>query len=164
MQIVKEFAKSQKVLYNLLEEEPDDSDYIDRTILCNMNEVADNFHTASYNIEQLDAYLSKRGSAEIIIIDSLPYFMTRFEEYTDFKKKWATKLAQLNNSEALEEMFGRLEVLDGASTEKVLLEKEIILQLDSQDAKKVKTATGKVYELVQLKSPRPHIELRKSKE
>lgn len=80
------------------------------------------------------------------------------------KKKWATKIEEVEGSLELEAMFDRLELLNDASTEKDLLEKEIILHLDSQQVIKVKTAKGKVYDLVQLKSPKPHIELRKGKE
>lgn len=91
MQMAYEFAKSEKVLYNLLEEEPDDSDYVERTELCKMNEVESNFHTASYTLEQLELYMSKRNSAKVIFIDSLPYFLKKEEEYKLFKKKWAKK-------------------------------------------------------------------------
>ncbi len=91
MMLAKEFARSRQVAYNLLEEEPDDSDYIERTELCQMNEVSLNFLTVSYSLSQLDIYLSKRNSPDIVFVDSLPHFMTKWEDYLAFKKKWATK-------------------------------------------------------------------------
>lgn len=91
MQTAKELAKNYKTLYNLKEEEPDDSDYIERTELCEMNDVADKFHTASYTLEELDIYLESRGSAKVIVIDSTTYFIKKKEEYKALKKKWATK-------------------------------------------------------------------------
>lgn len=91
MQLAKELAKTYKVLYNLLEEEPDDADYIERTELVGMHEVSKNFFTASYTPKELDIYLSQRNSPKVIIIDSLPYFMSKKDEYKAFKKKWATK-------------------------------------------------------------------------
>ncbi len=91
MQLAKEFAQQSKTFYNLLEEETDDSDFIDRTELCQMQDVANNFNVQSYTLEELDAYLSKRASANNIIIDSVPYFIDRWDDYQAFKKKWATR-------------------------------------------------------------------------
>lgn len=92
MQLAKQFAANYKVLYNLLEEETDDSDYIERTELCNMNEVANNFHTAAYNFEELDLYCSKRNSAKVIIIDSIIYFTRDFEALKELVKKYKDKI------------------------------------------------------------------------
>lgn len=89
MQMAYEFARNEKVLYDPLEEETDDSDFIERTKLFRMNEVEKNFNAQTYNAKQLDAYLSKRGSANIVIVDSITYFFKRFDEYLAFKKKWA---------------------------------------------------------------------------
>lgn len=79
------------VLYNLLEEETDDLDYIERTKLVGMQDVKDTFLTASYSLADLDAYLSKRNSPDVIIIDSLPYLTKNFDEWMEFKTKWAKK-------------------------------------------------------------------------
>lgn len=92
MMLAKEFAKTEKVFYNLLEEETDDSDYIERTELCNMNEVEGNFHTQTYNFKQLKAYLDKKGSPNVVIIDSLPYLKISFEEYMELKKRYRNKI------------------------------------------------------------------------
>ncbi len=35
--------------------------------------------------------MSKRNSPNNIIIDSFPYFLNSWEDYSDFKQKWATK-------------------------------------------------------------------------
>lgn len=91
MQLAKAFAQKGKTLYNLLEEETDDSDYIDRTLLFRMQDDKDHFFTRDFTLQELDAYLEKRNSAHYIIIDSLPYFLDNWQEYKDFKKKWATK-------------------------------------------------------------------------
>lgn len=91
MQLAKELATHGTTFYNLLEEEMDDSDFIERTELCQMQDVAHQFNIQSYDLERLDAYLSKRNSPQNIIIDSLPYFLHSWEDYKAFKKKWATK-------------------------------------------------------------------------
>lgn len=92
MQLAKNMAFNYKTLYNLLEEEPDDSDYIKRTILLNMNEVKENFHTASYNYDDLVLYLKKRNSPKVIVIDSLPYFKINFDKYLALKKQFKDKI------------------------------------------------------------------------
>ncbi len=91
MQLAKTLAEQGKTFYNLLEEETDDSDFIERTELCKMQDVANNFNVQSYVPEELNAYLSKRNSPNYIIIDSLPYFLNSWEDYKAFKQKWATK-------------------------------------------------------------------------
>ena len=91
MMLAKELACKYKVVYNLLEEETDDSDYIERTDLIGMQEVKKNFLTTSYNLEDLDTYLSARNSPKVVIIDSLPYLTKSFDHWMSFKKKWATK-------------------------------------------------------------------------
>lgn len=91
MQLAKELAKSGNVLYNVLEEETDDSDFIDRTITFQMQDVKESFHAQRYTLKELNAYLEKRSSADYIIIDSLPYFLENWQEYKEFKQQWATK-------------------------------------------------------------------------
>ncbi len=92
MQMAKEFAGTMKVLYNLLEEETDDSDYIKRTELFSMHEVADKFHTVSYTLDELDAYLEKPNRPGAVFIDSLVYATKDWERWYAFKKKWAHKV------------------------------------------------------------------------
>lgn len=89
MQLARELAKTYKTLYNLLEEETDDSDFIERTELCKMRDVEKTFHAQRYDLNQLNEYLSKRNSPDVIVIDSAPYFFKNWDEYYQFKQKWA---------------------------------------------------------------------------
>lgn len=91
MMLAKEMAKQHKTLYDSLEEEPDDTDFIDRMDLLKMQDVEDNFFVQQYELEELDAYLEKRNSAHVVIIDSATYLFKNWDEYITFKKKWATK-------------------------------------------------------------------------
>lgn len=91
MMLAKELARTEKVFYNLLEEETDDSDYIERTELFGMNEVADNFLTASYTYAELDIYLAKRGSPRVVVIDSITYLTKSYDEYMILKRKYKEK-------------------------------------------------------------------------
>ena len=92
MQLAKAMSCMFPTLYNLLEEEPDDSDYIDRTKLFNMQDVKDNFHTANYTtLKELDAYCEKRNSKKVIIIDSIVYLTKDWDAWFAFKKKWEKK-------------------------------------------------------------------------
>lgn len=91
MQLAKELADSYKTLYNLLEEETDDSDFIDRTKLCQMQDVEGMFYAQRYSPAELNAYLEKRNSAHAVIIDSAPYFFNNWDDYQALKKRWATK-------------------------------------------------------------------------
>lgn len=90
MMLSKAFALlGMKVFYNLLEEETDDSDYIDRTALCGMNEVDGMFDTASYNLEELDYYLSKKSTkCKVVVIDSATYLTRDFQKVKDLIKKY----------------------------------------------------------------------------
>ncbi|MBK5213596.1 MAG: hypothetical protein JJE55_08060 [Flavobacteriaceae bacterium] len=92
MKLAKELARTEKTLYNVLEEEPSDSDYIERTELCGMNEVEDNFFTQSYDHEQLLEYLDKKGSPKVVVIDSIIYLTKRFEDYLNLKNRYKDKL------------------------------------------------------------------------
>ncbi|WP_161531285.1 AAA family ATPase [Riemerella anatipestifer] len=91
MQLAKVLAECDKTFYDLLEEETDDSDFVDRTELCKMQDVADTFNAQKFTLEELDLYLSKRNSPKYVIIDSVPYFFKSWDEYMVFKKKWATQ-------------------------------------------------------------------------
>ncbi|WP_417289643.1 hypothetical protein [Corallibacter sp.] len=75
-----------KVFFNLCEEEPDDTDYIDRTELFNMNEVKSNFFTQSYTYSELMEYLKKRNPPKVVIIDSIKDITTSWDEYLALKK------------------------------------------------------------------------------
>lgn len=93
MQLAKEFADTGlKVFYNLLEEETDDSDFIDRTQTLGMGDVEANFSAASYDYETLTAHLDKRNSPDVVFIDSGIYFFKSFEQYLEFKRKYRKKI------------------------------------------------------------------------
>lgn len=92
MMLAKELAKTEKVFYNLLEEETDDSDYVERTELCRMNEVEDSFHTQSYNYNELIEYLDKRNSPKVVVIDSITYFTKDFKKYMALKERYPDKI------------------------------------------------------------------------
>jgi uridine kinase len=92
MQMSKELAKTQKVLYNLLEEELDDSDFIERTELFQMHDVKDNFLAGRYSMEELLEYLKRRSCPKVIIIDSATYFFKNFQDYLEFKKVLKNKI------------------------------------------------------------------------
>lgn len=92
MKLAKELAKTERVLYNLLEEEVDDSDYIERTMFCGMNEVENNFFTQSYNWDQLLKYLDKRNSPKVVVIDSITYLTRKFEDYMFLKRRYRDKI------------------------------------------------------------------------
>lgn len=92
MKLAKELARDEKTLYNLLEEETDDSDYIERMALCEMNDVEENFFTASYNYQQLIKYLDRKGSPKVVVIDSITYLTRRFEDYMELKRRYKDKI------------------------------------------------------------------------
>jgi archaellum biogenesis ATPase FlaH len=92
MQLAKELAKYKKVLYNVLEEETDDTDFIDRTAELKMNEVSENYLAQRYEYNELVEYLQKRNSPDVIIIDSLTYFLNSFEEYMKLKRQFKNKI------------------------------------------------------------------------
>lgn len=86
MLLAKEMAKRYGTLYDLLEEETDDAEYIERVEMCGMGDVKNNFHTAAYDYNELLEYIKKRGSKKVILIDSLRYLTRDFDEYLKLKK------------------------------------------------------------------------------
>lgn len=92
MLLAKELAKTYKVFYNLLEEELDDSDFVERTELCEMAEVQHNFSAQRYEYEELIKFLDKKGSAKVVVIDSITYFTKDFEKYMALKKRYPDKI------------------------------------------------------------------------
>lgn len=91
MQLIKEFARTDKVLYNILEEDPDDASFIERTMLFNMHEVESNVQVAQYDLEELTVFLRRRNSPRIIVIDSLIYFTRSFDNYLALTKEFKNK-------------------------------------------------------------------------
>jgi hypothetical protein len=92
LQLAKEFAKTEDTFYNLLEEETDDSDFIERNEIVGTSDVKDNFLASSYDYEQMCTYLDKRGSPDVVFIDSGIYFFKSFEQYLEFKRKYRKKI------------------------------------------------------------------------
>lgn len=91
MQFAKEFSRMFKTYYNLHEELTSDTDFIDRVDLLQMQDVKDNFFVQKYNLEEMDRYLNKNGSAHAVIIDSTRYVFKNWDEYINFKRKWENK-------------------------------------------------------------------------
>lgn len=81
-----------KVFLNLMEEETDDTDFIDRINLLEMNEIEDNFLARSYEYNDLVIYLKRKNSAKVVVIDSATYFFESFEQYKEFKKMFKDKI------------------------------------------------------------------------
>ena len=94
MMLAKAFALCNlKTFYNLLEEETDDSDFIERTENVGMTDVKSHYNAASYNYEQLCEYLDRRTTkVDVLFIDSGIYFFKSFEQYLEFKRKYRKKI------------------------------------------------------------------------
>lgn len=80
-----------KAIHNELEEDLDDVDFINRLKLKNMQDVKNNFLTASYNYDEMCAYLDKRDSPKVVVINSATYFFENLQQYFDFTKKYKRK-------------------------------------------------------------------------
>lgn len=80
-----------KAIHNELEEDLDDVDFINRLKLKNMQDVKNNFLTASYNYDEMCAYLDKRDSPKVVVINSATYFFESLQQYFDFTKKYKRK-------------------------------------------------------------------------
>jgi predicted ATP-dependent serine protease len=91
LDIAKAFANDLKTIHNELEEDLDDIDFINRMRLKNMQDVKDNYLTASYNYEELCEYLDKRDSPKVVVINSATYFFESLNQYFEFTKKYKKK-------------------------------------------------------------------------
>lgn len=95
MQLTKEFAKTEKTILVSLEEEiePMDENLQDRLKLFQMQDVAKNFSMVDDTLEQLTERLERRNSAQVVVIDSAPYFFMgyTFEDYLNFRRKFKHK-------------------------------------------------------------------------
>tara|TARA_R110000868_G_scaffold52171_6_gene165002 strand:+ start:4671 stop:5318 length:648 start_codon:yes stop_codon:yes gene_type:complete len=91
LDIAKAFAENLKTIHNELEEDLDDLDFINRMRLKNMQDVKDNYLTASYNYDELCEYLDKRDSPKVVIINSATYFFKDLQQYFDFTNKYKRK-------------------------------------------------------------------------
>lgn len=90
-QLEKEYARTVKTLHNELEEELDAHELIERVKTHQMQDVKDNYLTASFNYEQTVAYLDKNKSVKAITINSAPYFFASFDQYLEFKRKYRNR-------------------------------------------------------------------------
>ena len=81
-----------KAFLNLLEEETDDTDFIDRVAMLNMNEVADSFWARTYNHDELVVYLKKNTRIKVVVIDSATYFFESLEQYKRFKRMFKDRI------------------------------------------------------------------------
>lgn len=90
LDITKAFCLAgKKAIHNELEEELDDDDFIERIKLKSMQDVKANFLAASYNYTELCAFLDKRGSPEVVIINSASYFFEEgISQYLEFTRKY----------------------------------------------------------------------------
>lgn len=93
MQLIKEFAQTEKTLLVSLEEALDDENLQDRLKLFNMQDVSKNFTMVEDTLEELDERLSKRNSPQVVVIDSAPYFFMgyTFADYFSFTRKYKEK-------------------------------------------------------------------------
>jgi uridine kinase len=91
LDIEKAFSKNLKTIHNELEEDLDDLDFINRMRLKNMQDVKDNFLTASYNYKELCEYLDKRDSPKVVVINSATYFFKDLQQYFEFANKYKRK-------------------------------------------------------------------------
>lgn len=84
MQLVAEFGKHYKVLYNTLEEDPEDDDFFERMERCGIETLKSNFHAVQENYEELMQRLSKKQSAKVVVIDSATYFFKGRNAFNDY--------------------------------------------------------------------------------
>ena len=92
MQLARELANYRKVFYNVLEEETDDHDFVERLMSHRIENVQHNFLSGSYSFEELMVYLERKNSPDVVIIDSLTYFTKSFEDYITLKKRFKNKI------------------------------------------------------------------------
>lgn len=88
LDLAKALSETFKTIHNELEEDLDDLDFINRLRLKNMQDVKDNFLTASYNYEELCAYLDGRNSPKVVVINSATYFFKDLQQYFEFTNKY----------------------------------------------------------------------------
>ncbi|PXY44489.1 P-loop NTPase family protein [Flavobacterium hydrophilum] len=93
MQLIKEFAKTEKTILVSKEEDLDDENLQDRLKLFQMQDVAKNFSLVDDSLDQLTERLSRRNSAQVVVIDSVSYFFMgyTFEDYLNFRKRFKDK-------------------------------------------------------------------------
>lgn len=88
LDLAKAFCGTLKAIYNELEEDLDDADFIARLQLKKMHDVKDTFLTAAYTHDELCEYLEKRDSPKVVIINSANYFFKDLQQYFEFTNKY----------------------------------------------------------------------------
>lgn len=92
LDITKAFCKQGlKAIHNELEEDLDDVDFINRLKLKNMQDVKNYFVTASYNYDEMCAYLDRRDSPKVVVINSATYFFENLLQYFEFTQRYKRK-------------------------------------------------------------------------
>lgn len=91
MALAKEFSRTVKCTYNLLEEDYDDEAVIERTRRLCMHDVEENFQLVQDDFESFCKRLDRRNSPNVVIIDSATYFFKSYDQYLAFKKKYAQR-------------------------------------------------------------------------
>lgn len=96
-QLLKEFAQTEKTLLVTNEEERSDEAFQDRFNLFNMHDVKDNLQVIDKeSLQDLAERLRKRNSAQVIIIDSVPYMFVykglTLQDYFDFVEEFSDRL------------------------------------------------------------------------
>lgn len=83
---------------------------------------------------------------------------------TQPKKDWATRLEEAPSYLELLKLFGERAIIEKNLKDLTTIDQKILNKLDNDGLRKVKLDTGEVFEVVSLKSPKPRLELRRSKE
>jgi hypothetical protein len=83
--------------------------------------------------------------------------------YTGPKKKWAKDADRLHNFDALENKYAQFRNLLTSKDEHDKVEQELITEMVNSGEQKIRFADGKIWETRELKSPKPHFVLRRSK-
>lgn len=92
MQLIREFAQTEKTLLVSKEEAVDDENLQDRLRLFRMQDVSSNLKIVEDTIEELEVRLKRRNSPQVIFIDSALYFFSNYREYFEFTRRFKEKL------------------------------------------------------------------------
>lgn len=77
------------------------------------------------------------------------------------KREWPESLSTMHNESTLKPLFEALLKEEFSVQYKATLEEKIIKAMVSEEVNKIKLDDGSIFEIVLLKSPRPHFELRR---
>lgn len=83
--------------------------------------------------------------------------------YNGPKKAWPKDANRLQNSGQLEAIYEQYKNALTDKAEHDRLEQELVLAMSNSGENKIKFSDGSVYEIKELKSPKPHLSLRRSK-